>query len=186
MFLLAAILSAGGWLPAYAVTLSEAAGEYVIAPGSTIAFSVGQIGGGGIAGSFGRFEGSFRIDGSDAGRSEVRIVLYPQSVTTGEPRIDNFLRSSAVFDVASHREIVFQSTAVTRTGESTAHLEGMLTARGISRPASFDVTLAGGEAGRLAFDVKGEVLRSPYGMDVGTPIYSNVVQFEMRLVGSRQ
>jgi hypothetical protein len=30
------------------------------------------------------------------------------------------------------------------------------------------------------------VLRAPYGMDVGTPIYSNVVQFDMELKGKRQ
>jgi hypothetical protein len=30
------------------------------------------------------------------------------------------------------------------------------------------------------------VLRSPYGMDVGTPIYSNVVQFDMRLKAKRE
>lgn len=185
MFLVA-MLALAGLLPASAVTLSDAAGDYVIAPGSTIAFSVGQMGGGGVAGSFGRFDGHFHLDGSDIGRSEVEFVLFPESVTTGEARIDNFLRGPAVFDVAAHRQIVFQSTAVTRTGETTAHIEGLLTARGIAKPASFEVTLADGGQGKLAFDVTGKVLRSPYGMEVGTPIYSNVVKFDMHLMGSRQ
>jgi polyisoprenoid-binding protein YceI len=30
------------------------------------------------------------------------------------------------------------------------------------------------------------VLRSPYGMDVGTPIYSNVVRFDMELKARRE
>lgn len=185
-FLGAAMLLGSGLLPASAVTLSEAAGDYAIASGSTIAFTVGQMGGGGIAGSFGRFDGSFHLDGGDIGSSKVEFVLFPESVTTGEARIDNFLRSPAVFDVAAHPEIVFQSTAVTRTGDTTAHIEGTLTARGVAKPASFDVSLAGGGEGTLAFDVTGEVLRSPFGMDVGTPIYSNVVRFDMHLMGSRQ
>jgi polyisoprenoid-binding protein YceI len=39
--------------------------------------------------------------------------------------------------------------------------------------------------GVVAFHVTGKVLRSRYGMDVGTPIYSNVVDFDMTLVGRR-
>ncbi|RWB26073.1 MAG: polyisoprenoid-binding protein, partial [Mesorhizobium sp.] len=40
-------------------------------------------------------------------------------------------------------------------------------------------------AGTIRFHVTGQVLRSRYGMDVGTPIYSNVVDFDMTLTGRR-
>ncbi|RWK68598.1 MAG: polyisoprenoid-binding protein, partial [Mesorhizobium sp.] len=57
-----------------AVALSDAAGSYTISPaGSSIRFSVGKAGGGGLAGAFARFKGSIRIDNSNVGRSQVNI-----------------------------------------------------------------------------------------------------------------
>ena len=38
----------------------------------------------------------------------------------------------------------------------------------------------------ISFHVTGKVFRSPYGMDAGTPIYSNVVQFDMMLKARRK
>ena len=32
----------------------------------------------------------------------------------------------------------------------------------------------------------GDIFRSPYGMDAGTPIYSNVVRFDMDIRGKRR
>ena len=61
----------------------------------------------------------------------------------------------------------------------------MLTARGVSHEETFRATLIRRDGDRVAFHVTGRVLRSPYGMDVGTPIYSNVVTFDMTLVGRR-
>jgi len=48
-------------VPARADTLSALHGRYVIAPSSRIAFSVAQVGGGGIDGVFSRFSGSFDL-----------------------------------------------------------------------------------------------------------------------------
>ncbi|MFA6157909.1 MAG: polyisoprenoid-binding protein, partial [Mesorhizobium sp.] len=41
------------------------------------------------------------------------------------------------------------------------------------------------KGGTIKFHVTGRVLRSRYGMDVGTPIYSNIVDFDMTLTGKR-
>jgi polyisoprenoid-binding protein YceI len=42
--------------------LSEVAGKYTVTPSSRIAFSVAQVGGGGIKGVFGKFSGSFTLE----------------------------------------------------------------------------------------------------------------------------
>lgn len=188
---LAAFLLAGlashlpGTAKAAADALADAAGSYRIDKSSSIRFAVDQVGGGGIKGSFPDYKGSFSIDGGNVGRSRVTITLYPKSVRANEARVESFLRSDAVFDVAQYPEITFRSTAVTRTGGSTAKIDGMLTARGKSRPASFQATVSrqGGRA--ISFHVTGAIYRSPYGMGVGTPIYSNLVQFDMTLNGTR-
>lgn len=170
---------------ARADALSEAAGSYSIEPSSRIAFHVGQVAGGGIDGDFAQFRGTFSIDGKNVGRSKVSFTLMPASVRAREKRVENFLRSDAVFDVEKFPEITFQSTGVTRTGEASALIDGMLTARGKTRKAQFAASVSDRARGRIVFHVQGKILRSPYGMDVGTPIYSNVVEFDMVLQGRR-
>ncbi|TIL73028.1 MAG: polyisoprenoid-binding protein, partial [Mesorhizobium sp.] len=131
------------------------------------------------------FKGSIRIDNGNVERSQVNLTIFPESVGTGQNRIDAFLRSDAVFDSANSPEIQFRSTNVTRTGDTTALVTGRLTARGKTFPEKFTAELSSLKAGTIKFHVTGKVLRSRYGMDVGTPIYSNVVNFDMTLTGKR-
>lgn len=171
--------------PGRAITLEEAAGSYRIVAPSKVDFTVGHVGGGGLDGSFRDFEGTFQLDAADIDRSVIVFTLRPSSVSTGQERADAFLRSSAVFDVERHPSVTFRSISVTRTGERTAVIEGILTARGTTAPARFNAVLTGGNPGQLSFQVTGDILRSPFGMDVGTPIYSNVVHFDMQLTARR-
>jgi polyisoprenoid-binding protein YceI len=173
-------------LAANADALADAAGTYRINKSSSISFKVDQVGGGGIKGNFGAYSGTFRIDGKNVAKSNVAFTLYPKSVRANEARMEEFLRSDAVFDVAAHPEITFRSTSVTRTGGDTARIDGVLTARGKARKAQFTATLRKQTASAISFQVTGSIYRSPYGMGVGTPIYSNVVQFDMQLNGSRR
>ena len=172
---------------AKAPALANAAGNYRIASSSSIQFSVGQVGGsGGIAGRFTKFSGIFRIDGDDIGRSSVEFTLFPESVKSTERRIEDFLRSSAVFDAANHKTVTFHSTGVSQTGPDTATIEGVLTARGKSRKERFDVRLTDWNRRSISFTIRGSIRRSPYGMTVGTPIYSNVVDFDMNIRGQKR
>lgn len=188
-FFLAALILGGLTLSAQgaAVDLNDAAGRYAITPsGSSLAFAIGSVAGKGISGRFARYDGSIVIDGGDLGRSSVRITIVPASVETGQGRVDAFLKSDAVFDVANEHAISFLSSSVQRTGDRSATIMGTLTARGHSKPATFQAELDDMGRGWISFHVTGSVLRSPYGMDVGTPIYSNVVQFDMKLKAKRR
>ena len=168
-----------------AVSLGDAAGRYAIDGNSSIRFSIANAAGGALKGRFARFKGSIRIDDRDAGRSSVDITIYPASVMTGQGRVDSFLRSDAVFDAANASEIRFRSTSVRRSGAASATIEGQLAARGRNGTEKFTAELVALKGGRILFHVVGKVLRSRYGMDVGTPIYSNVVDFDMTLSGHR-
>lgn len=174
-----------GSTPGMADTLAEVAGRYDIQPSSHIGFTVAQVGGGGIAGDFKKFSGVFALNKSDITRSMIDFTLYPESVVTGQPRIENFLRSDAVFDTANFSTIKFKSTQITQTSPDTATVSGILTARGKSSPASFQASLSGHGKNSITFHVDGKIMRSRYGMDVGTPIYSNVVQFDMTIEAQR-
>ena len=132
-----------------------------------------------------RIDGADIFDGRDLSRSRVEIAIDPRSVATGKQRVDVFLRSDAVFNAPPERRITFRSARVSRTGATAATVAGALTARGTTHDESFRVELGSLKGRRIAFHVTGRVLRSRYGMDVGTPIYSNVVDFDMTLAGDR-
>ncbi len=164
--------------------LEQAAGNYVIEPSrSKIGFSVSQVGGGGISGVFKAFSGSFEINGRDISRSKVTISVDPGSVDTGTERVDAFIRGKAVFDAERKPPVTFRTTKVTRTGDDTARLDGLLNARGIDKPASFDIKLVEHNGRRITFNVTGKIRRAPYDMQIGYPIYSNEVMFEMVFTG---
>jgi polyisoprenoid-binding protein YceI len=173
-------------LTAQADALSEAAGKYQITPQSRIGFDVAQAGGGGISGTFRKFSGTFVLDRAGLVNSRVEFQLFPDSVQTGQKRIEDFLRSSAVFDTQNFAQVTFRSSKITQLSPTAARVEGVLNARGINKPAKFEVRLEERKGADILFHVTGKVLRSPFGMDVGTPIYSNVVQFDMMLAGKRQ
>ena len=166
--------------------LSQASGRYRIDPAkSRIGFLVGQVGGGGIKGTFGKFSGKFEINGRNIPRSKVEITIAPASVVTGIPRTEDFLRGRAVLDAERNPEIIFHSTKVTRTGPQSAVLEGLLTMRGREKPATFNIELVEKAGRRIVFHVTGDIRRSAYDMQVGYPIYSNIVKFDMTLTGGR-
>jgi polyisoprenoid-binding protein YceI len=148
-------------------SLTEAAGRYAITPGSRIAFAVDQVGGGGIKGKFGKFSGTFNLKAGDLAHSMVNFDLKPESVSTGQDRIDAFLRSGAVFDSSRFETISFRSERIEQSSEI------------------FDVKLTSWNGRKIGFNVSGKIYRSRYAMDVGTPIYSNVVQFDMLIEGER-
>lgn len=166
-------------------SLAEAAGRYTITGSSDIRFQVDQVGGGGIKGSFGRFSGNFNLKAGDLSHAVVNFELEPQSVNTGQARVDTFLRSTAVFDTDNYDRITFRSNRVEQTGPDSAHITGTLTAKGHSAAESFDVRLTSWNGRMIGFTVSGRILRSHYAMDVGTPIYSNVVEFDMMVEGQR-
>jgi len=166
-------------------SLMDAAGRYTITNASDIRFHVDQVGGGGIKGSFGSFSGNFNLKAGDLSHSMVNFELKPQSVSTGQTRVDAFLRSSAVFDSDNYEKITFRSNRIEQTGPDSAHVTGTLTAKGHSAPESFDVRLTSWNGRTIGFTVSGQILRSHYAMDVGTPIYSNLVQFDMVVEGQR-
>ena len=168
------------------VLLSQASGRYRIDTAkSRIGFFVGQVGGGGISGIFGEFTGNFEINGRDISRSRVEINIVPASVATDNKRVEAFLRGRAVLDAKRNPEIVFRSTKVTRTGPQSAVLEGFLRARGRQKPALFKIELIERTRRRIVFHVTGDLRRSAYDMQVGYPIYSNIVKFDMMLTGRR-
>jgi polyisoprenoid-binding protein YceI len=72
-------------------------------------------------------------------RSRVDAVIKTASLKAGEPIIENELRGSSFFNVASQPEIRFKSRAVKSTGKNSAELTGDLTMNGVTKPVTLQV-----------------------------------------------
>ena len=160
------------------------AGRYAVGAGSTVTFSISGTLAPTVHGRFGQFSGLFRLDPAHAERSSVTFTVAAGSVSTGITPLDSLLRSSIIFDADDHPDIRFVSTAVRRTSDTTAEVDGMLTLKGQTMPEHFSVALADND-GQASFHVVGHVARSPFGMNVGRPIYSDEVVFDLKVEGER-
>jgi polyisoprenoid-binding protein YceI len=87
--------------------------------------------------------GTVQADESDPTRTVIIARLDPSTVNTGVAVRDDHLRSVDFFDVEHHPEIVFQSTAISRTGTDRYAVTGMLSMRGVNRPVTLDAHAAG-------------------------------------------
>lgn len=183
-----ATAAAVAWIAcANAQEISEASGRYAITPGGTqIVFKVDSIGPQAVRGRFSDFSGEIKIDAKAIERSGVTFTLRPASVEASDPRVTDFLKSNAVFDVANWPEITFVSSKVTRSGERSATVQGTITARGKRKSVAFVAVLEDLKKNSARFKVVGRVPRSPFGMDVGTPIYSNLVDFDITVTANRR
>lgn len=93
---------------------------------------------------FDRLDASLRFDPANPGASELTAVIDAASVSTGNPDFDETLRSAAWFDAGRHPQILFRSTRIEVTGETTGRVHGELTLRGVTRPAVLQTEFYGG------------------------------------------
>ncbi len=81
------------------------------------------------------------IDNPDAASVEARIKTT--SINTREAQRDAHLRSADFLKSDEYPEMVFKSTKLERTGDTTAKLYGDLTIRDVTKPVVLDVTYLG-------------------------------------------
>ena len=97
----------------------------------------------------------------------VDVTIATASISTDNERRDGHLRSPDFFAADSFPTIRFRSTRVERKGEE-AKIFGLLTIRGVSRPAVLDGRFTGlmntGEGARVGFEAATTVNRMDYGV----------------------
>ena len=126
-----------------------------------------------VRGHFGSYTGSIVI-GEDPADSSVNVTIDASSITTGDEKRDEHLRSADFFDVASHPAITFRSTKLSGAGEDWK-VEGELTIRGITKPVVLDVELGGSTtnpwgAQVAAFSASTEIDREEWGLTWNAPL----------------
>jgi len=144
------------------------AGTWVVDPvHSEIGFSVRHMMVSNVRGRFTSFEAVI-VTAESVLDSTATATVTMTSVSTGNDKRDDDLRSAGFFDVDAHPEMTFNSTGV-RADDDGLLLDGELTVRGITRPITLQVEIGGfgpdpfGRV-RAGFSATSEIQRSDFGM----------------------
>ena len=120
-------------------------GEWALDPGHTsVTWRVRHLGLSWYTARFNAAEASLRFDPASPGDAQLTAVVDAASVSTGDPDFDETLRGSGWLDAERHPEIVFRSTRIELTGETTGRIHGALTLKGVTADAVLETEFYGG------------------------------------------
>ena len=108
---------------------------------SQVLFSYNHLGYSTTWGMFSGFEGDIQFDQDDPANSSVNVSFPVRSMFTGwEGRFEHFM-SEDFFGAGEDEMVVFTSTGIEVTGDTTADITGDLTLNGITKPVTLEATL---------------------------------------------
>lgn len=127
---------------------------------SYIGFAVRHMAVSNVRGEFKQYSGNLTVDEADLTESAIELRIDAASIDTDVERRDEHLRSADFLDVENHPEIVFRSTEIEKLAEGEYRASGDLTIRGVTRPVTLDLEVAGpinDPFGNLRLGVDGRV-----------------------------
>jgi len=98
-----------------------------------------------VHGTFGKYTGTINLDDTDITKSKAHLEIDATSITTGNDKRDEHLKSPDFFDVAHYPKLVFDSTRVEKAGADGLSVSGNLTIRNVTKPVVLAVTGLSGE-----------------------------------------
>lgn len=107
---------------------------------SGVYFTIRHLGIINVHASFNKLAGTVHLDDQDVAKSDVNATIDVGSIYTGVEARDKHLLTSDFFDYAKYPSMNFQSTKITKTGDTTAKMTGNLTIHGVTKEVTFDVT----------------------------------------------
>ncbi len=90
---------------------------------------------------FDDIDASVSLDADDIAASTLMVDIDPASINTMVPKFDDHMKGEDFFDVDTHKDITFKSTAMTLDTAYSGTLTGDLTVKGVTKPVTLDVTL---------------------------------------------
>ena len=183
-FLLAAAL-------ALAATGTATAATYKIDPRHTqVFFTYAHNQYSNLSGRLNEVEGTLEFDPAKPEASSIRLELPLSSLSTGVPGLDDHMRSADFFDAEKFPKASFRSTGVKVKDATHFELAGELTIKGVTRPATFAVTVNHtGENPRrktpmAGFDATATIKRSEFGVDNMLGVTGDEVQLRISMEAS--
>jgi len=96
-----------------------------------------------VRGQFDRFSGTVDFDEANPAATTVDVAIDASSINTRQGDRDTHLRSADFLNAAEYPTLTFKSQRVEVIDDNHARLIGDLTIRGLTRPATLDVTYLG-------------------------------------------
>ncbi len=143
---------------------------------SEIAFKIRHLMIAHVKGTFKTFDASIYTTGKDFKTAVIDLWIDASSITTGDEKRDEHLKSTDFFDVQNHKQITFTSNTIGVADSNGDHeLWGELTMRGITKNVKLNVQFGGivkdpwGNE-KAGFTVGGKIKRSEWGLVWNTTI----------------
>ena len=138
---------------------------------SAIDFKVRHLMISNIKGAFKLFDASIYTTLKDFTSAEIDLWIDAASVTTGDAKRDEHLRSADFFDVQKHKQITFTSSTIGKSDkDGNRELWGELTMKGITKNIRLTVQFGGilndpwGNE-KAGFTISGFINRSDWGLN---------------------
>jgi len=129
-----------------------------------------------VKGTFKTFDASIYTVGNDFTTAEIDIWIDPSTITTGDEKRDEHLKSADFFDVKKNKQITFRSNTMGKAVLDDNHeLWGTLTMNGITKNFQLNVHYGGmitdpwGKE-RAGFTVTGKINRNDWELKWNTEI----------------
>jgi polyisoprenoid-binding protein YceI len=178
---------AASFLPCLSSGRAWAAEElHIGAARGSIDFAIGDSKIFRTTGSFKEWQGLVLVDDGDVSRSTVRVNVATSSIQMLDAQQSEMLKDTDFFDVAKFPQMIYASSKVERTGDSTLKVEGTITLRGITRPMELEVSVtdrkpdAAAGARYARFRAAGSLKRSEFGMVKYIDVVGDTVDFSIR------
>lgn len=137
---------------------------------SEIGFSVKHLMISNVKGAFKIFNATIVTESKDFTTAEIDLWIDTSSITTGDIKRDDHLRSADFFDVVNYKKITFNSSKIGKS-ESLGNFEmsGELTIKGITNHVTLNVQFGGiiidpwGNE-KAGLTITGKIIRSEWGL----------------------
>ena len=125
-----------------AVSAAPAAGYHywLDGPHSAVSARVSYMGFGSKTARFPQMRGSMRLNPARLDAIDLDVELDANAMAAGSKSDTAYLRSKDFFDVGHYPVVRFSGQRMRMTGPTAARIEGLITTRGVTRPATLAVT----------------------------------------------
>jgi len=122
-----------------------------------------------VSGRFADFDATITTDFNNLGASGVTFTIQAASIDTANADRDKHLRSPDFFDVEKFPTITFTSSKITKTGDDSFDVTGILTMHGVSKEITLPVTFLGAGQDpwgntKAGFEITTTLSRTDYGI----------------------
>lgn len=144
-----------------------------------------------VPGSFGKFEGTIKVDRDNLENNSMEASIDAASITTANEKRDSDLKSENFFLVEKFPHLTFKGKSWKKTGENQFSVTGDLTIKDVTKSVILDVKLLGfGPGMRGAFlsgwEATTKLDRTDYGMTYGPGFIGNEVDVSITVEAVRQ